>query len=64
MITSPVRVSPVKVIASTSGWLVTNSPAESGPEAVHHVVAHPSGMPASFITSPSSVAVAASPPRA
>ena len=32
MIAEPVRVSPVKVMASTPGWLVTNSPAESGPK--------------------------------
>ncbi len=32
MMASPVRVSPVKVIASTSGWRVKNSPAEFGPK--------------------------------
>jgi hypothetical protein len=32
MIAAPVRVSPVKVIALTSGWVVRNSPAEFGPK--------------------------------
>jgi hypothetical protein len=37
MMADPVADSPVKVIASTPGCRVRNSPAESGPEAVHEV---------------------------
>jgi hypothetical protein len=32
MMASPVRVSPVKVMPSTPGWVVRNSPAEFGPK--------------------------------
>ena len=32
MMTSPVRVSPVKVSASTSGWAVRKAPAELAPK--------------------------------
>ena len=35
---APVRVSPVKVMASMPAWLVSSSPAEPGAEAVDHVV--------------------------
>jgi hypothetical protein len=52
MIAVPVRVSPVKVMASTPGWRVRNSPAESGSEAVHDVV-DALGDAHAFITSPS-----------
>ncbi len=56
MISLPVRVSPVKVMASTPGWRARNSPAESGPNPWITLNA-PSGTPASFITSASRVAV-------
>jgi len=38
MIAAPVAVSPVNVIPFTSGCVVMNSPAESGPKPCHHVV--------------------------
>ena len=56
MIAAPVRVSPVKVIAFTSGWVVTNSPAESGPKPCTTLYT-PGGTPTLFITSPNSAAV-------
>ena len=56
MIASPVRVSPVKVMALTSGWEVTNSPAEPGPNPCTTLYT-PFGTPAAFITSPSRAAV-------
>ena len=57
MIAEPVRDSPVNVIASTPGWVVRNSPAESGPKP-WTTLKTPAGTPAVCITSASNVAVA------
>ncbi len=56
MIAAPVRVSPVKVMASIPAWVVSSSPAEPGPKPWTTLYT-PWGTPASFITSPRSVAV-------
>src|SRR5690606_41922205 len=56
MIALPVRVSPVKVIAFTSGCSVRYWPALSGPKP-WTTLNTPSGPPASRITSPSSAVV-------
>jgi hypothetical protein len=56
MIAAPVVVSPVKVMPFTSGCVVMNSPAESGPKPCTTLYT-PAGTPASCITSASSVAV-------
>ena len=56
MIAVPVRVSPVKVIASTPLCRVRNSPADPGPKPCTTLYT-PGGTPTLFITSPSSVAV-------
>jgi len=56
MMAAPVRVSPVKVMAFTPGWVVTNSPAEPGPKPCTTLYT-PAGTPAAFITSPRSAAV-------
>ena len=56
MIALPVRDSPVKVMASISGSVVMNSPAEPGPKPCTRLNT-PSGTPTACITSASSVAV-------
>ena len=54
---SPVRVSPVNVMASISGCSVKNAPAELGPKPCT-TLNTPAGTPHSFITSPNKVVVA------
>ncbi len=56
MMVLPVRDSPVKVIASISGWRDRNSPAEPPPKPCTRLKT-PGGTPASCMTSASSVAV-------
>jgi hypothetical protein len=55
-IAAPVRVSPVKVMASRPACVVSSSPAEPGPKPWTTLYT-PWGTPASFITSPRRVAV-------
>ncbi|MNJ61845.1 hypothetical protein D3C77_576550 [compost metagenome] len=56
MMVSPVPVSPVKVMASTSGWAVRKAPAELPPKPCTTLYT-PAGTPAAFITSPSRAVV-------
>ena len=56
MMAVPVRDSPVKVMASMSGWRVMNSPAEFGPKPCTRLNT-PGGTPTAAMTSASKVAV-------